>query len=57
MYGQVNWDKKVPKKLHAPVTTYERKADPLKPDPNPYTRPQIWQVNNSFGLMIIILLA
>lgn len=31
MYKQVNWDAKLPKKLHRPVTTYENgKADPLK---------------------------
>ena len=44
MYEQVNWDSKIPKKLHAPITTYEfGKPDPLKPtDPTP-TRPQIYQ--------------
>jgi hypothetical protein len=46
MYEQVNWDAKLPKKLHAPVTTYEAgKADPLKVDEeNKTNRPHIWQV-------------
>lgn len=30
MYEQVNWDSKLPKKRHAPISTYEHgKADPL----------------------------
>lgn len=45
MYGHVNWDNKVPKKLHAPITTYEYgKPDPLKPGQAGSAHPQIYQV-------------
>ena len=43
MYQNVNWDSKLPKKLHAPVTTYEPRADPLRQQFQQHTRPQIWQ--------------
>jgi hypothetical protein len=44
MNSQVNWDSKVPPKLHAPVTTHEHnRADPLKRSQTAVTRPQIWQ--------------
>lgn len=42
-YSQVNWDSKVPNKLHAPVTTLEPRADPLKFEQQTTTRPHIWQ--------------
>lgn len=40
MYRQVNWDSKLPSKLHAPTTTYEGgRADPLKRnEPSPITK-------------------
>ena len=45
MYGQVNWDSKLPKKLHAPVTTYEAGVpDPVRKNVEGEKRPQIWQV-------------
>jgi hypothetical protein len=53
MYNTVNWDSKLPPKLHAPVTTYENgMPDPLRPKDNTIAnqiekvdqRPAIWQV-------------
>jgi hypothetical protein len=53
MYNQVNWDSKLPKKLHAPVTTYEAgKADALKRIEQANNQPQIWQVRLNFFLFI-----
>ncbi|CAF0704702.1 unnamed protein product [Brachionus calyciflorus] len=44
MYSNVNWDNKVPKKLHAPITTYEfGKSDPLKPPLTGSTKPELFQ--------------
>lgn len=46
MYGHVNWDNKVPQKLHAPIQTYEfGRPDPLKPTLTGSSHPQIYQVN------------
>jgi hypothetical protein len=46
MYENVNWDSKLPRKLHAPVSTFEPRTDPLRQQFQQYTRPQIWQVNS-----------
>ncbi len=47
MYGQVNWDSKLPQKLHAPVSTYEAGTpDPLRNKKEGDARPQIWQVSS-----------
>lgn len=43
MYETVSYDKKLPPKLHAPVTTYETRADPLRQKLLENNRPQIWQ--------------
>jgi hypothetical protein len=44
MYQTINYDSKLPKRLHAPVTTFETFADPLTQKAQKNTRPQIWQV-------------
>lgn len=45
MYKQVNWDSKLPKKWHAPVTTFEAgKADPLKENNQNSITPELAQV-------------
>lgn len=44
-YATVNWDSKLPKKLHAPTTTYEKQADPIKHSDQEEHRTQIWQTS------------
>lgn len=46
MYRQVNWDSKLPRKLHAPTRTYEAgKADPLKRSEPSELTPELAKVN------------
>jgi len=47
-YSQVNWDSKLPKKLHAPTSTFEKLVDPLKQSDQTDHRTQIWQVQLLF---------
>ena len=47
-YSHVNWDAKLPSKLHAPTSTYEKFVDPLKECDQIDHRTQIWQVKNLF---------
>lgn len=44
-YSQVNWDSKLPKKLHAPTSTFEKFVDPLKLSDQTDHRTQIWQTS------------
>ncbi len=45
MYEDVNWDAKLPPRIHAPYTTNEyARADPLKNMDDLYLRPQLHQV-------------
>jgi|APCry1669189000_1035189.scaffolds.fasta_scaffold759261_1 hypothetical protein len=45
MYEDVNWDAKLPPRIHAPYTTNEyAKADPLKNMDDLYLKPQLYQV-------------
>jgi len=44
MYEGINWDKKLPSRLHAPVTTYEHgKANPIKKNEEFHPSPHVWQ--------------
>jgi hypothetical protein len=56
MYKQVNWDSKLPKKWHAPVTTFEAgKADPLKENNQNSITPELAQVyKKKFSLTIFL---
>ena len=47
MQSQVHWDSKVPRKMHAPTTTFENGIpDQVKRREELDPKPQVWQVSN-----------
>ena len=50
MYSQVHWDSKIPRKIHAPIRTFENGVpDPVQRKEELDKSPQIWQVKKNLS--------